>query len=1046
MKTTDCFIVLCLFFAGMALAQEHGKVEIEDGRWTDCPAAGKSPGDVYCHSILYYYAPDLPPETPGKKSGEGVSFDPPVGPVGEGRGKLLFDSDSYPRERATLKDGPTVTAQDGVFRIAFAVSSFDDVMVRITDAGGKSLRELGCGVLGSNAPEPFQKNSLVQSVAWDGKDKDGKAVTGDWRVEVGVGLQPAFEKFLGHDPAQLTPYLKGLSIDRQGRVYAALSNAPRADPAILRFDRDGNYIDMVYPSNPGQLKAMNKKMADVYSHVETIEGHEVPIFEFTRGGTGRGAIYWYEHPKWIPFGISPKTDKGYFLDLIDSNTTPIGTGNTFNVFQVENLDHFWLFPKVAWSPMHIPLWYNCMTFDREGMAYLAYDSNPGIHGYIGGDRKAKGCIVKLNPETGEMVDSFRFLGKKELDRPTYNLGTPYMVTEYYPTDRKVSRYPATDHAHFAYFKDRTKPDGPVLPKIDSDTHFFDVKSIAVDPAGNILVADGIPPRIKMFDKEGRWLGEIGRLPVDGKQREFFDLVSLASGNGATYVLTSFWNGSEADADRIYLLKVKGLVEGNPQVVWARPFGKHSRFIVVDENAPTPLIWIGGGGGPGTLTRIEDRGATASVRHIGGIADGTVVDPWLVAAGEDGKVFVYDYARHQVIATDLEGADWKTVDVDPASPLYEHEERYRWRAWNDAYGRFYDQPPTAMAVDDRHRRLYVFQQTGGDRGGQVYKTDELMQKWVPYTVAKGLQVFDWNLNSQPVRLKTNLKGWQARSAMGTTKGIEWHRPFDQYNIAGVAVHDGKLFAVAPKTDRVWTRDKLKGEVGELGANIEVWDTLTGENLTDQYRGRYQRFVSTGSMTIDSKGNSYFVDLPSVETKLIGGLTFSFPNAAVYWGNRNTKDSYHWYWHVGDKKFPVTHPSELRYVVKFNEKGGSRLKGTEEWALKGAWEAYSCDKCKFTSNLLACDGADRIMVGDVDHAAVKVLDTAGNLIQRIGTYGNAQTLPADGKNTRDLGLNYIWNIAAAGDRLFVVDRVLHRVAVIRMGYREKKQVDVARASSP
>jgi hypothetical protein len=106
-------------------------------------------------------------------------------------------------------------------------------------------------------------------------------------------------------------------------------------------------------------------------------------------------------------------------------------------------------------------------------------------------------------------------------------------------------------------------------------------------------------------------------------------------------------------------------------------------------------------------------------------------------------------------------------------------------------------------------------------------------------------------------------------------------------------------------------------------------------------------------------------------------------------------------------------------------------------------YSCDMCKFTSNLLACDGADRIKVGDVDHAAVRSLDTAGNLIQRVGTCGNAQTLPSDGANAKESGFSYIGNIAASGARLFVVDRVLHRVAGVRVDYREAKLSDAAQA---
>ena len=95
---------------------------------------------------------------------------------------------------------------------------------------------------------------------------------------------------------------------------------------------------------------------------------------------------------------------------------------------------------------------------------------------------------------------------------------------------------------------------------------------------------------------------------------------------------------------------------------------------------------------------------------------------------------------------------------------------------------------------------------------------------------------------------------------------------------------------------------------------------------------------------------------------------------------------------------------------------------------------CGGCDFHANLLACDAADRIFVGDVTHYAVKVLDTAGNLIEQFGAYGNAETVPGEDADADDLGFRNIYSLSAAGDALYVSDKDLRRVAKVRVDYRQ------------
>ncbi|MFO7898662.1 MAG: hypothetical protein R6V58_06340 [Planctomycetota bacterium] len=151
---------------------------------------------------------------------------------------------------------PTVTRNGDRVTIRFKTKAFCDVTVAIEDstmrvAGGpKIIRHLASGVLGPNAPAPFEKNSLEQTLVWDGKDDAGKYVDEVDRlaVRVSLGLKPRFERTLHWSPYRRTsPGNRPLIAPAPEGVYVFEGGG--CDHVRL-FDHEGNYIRTVYPFPP----------------------------------------------------------------------------------------------------------------------------------------------------------------------------------------------------------------------------------------------------------------------------------------------------------------------------------------------------------------------------------------------------------------------------------------------------------------------------------------------------------------------------------------------------------------------------------------------------------------------------------------------------------------------------------------------------------------------------------------------------------------------------------------------------------------------------
>jgi hypothetical protein len=130
--------------------------------------------------------------------------------------------------------------------ISFASKGFCDATIAIENPDGVIIRHLISGVLGPNAPEPFQKNSLSQSIVWDGKDDAGVYIDDKdaLTVRVSLGLRPQFERSLYWSPNKRISNLAPLIEPAPEGVY--VFEGVGVDHLRL-FDHDGKYLRTIYP-------------------------------------------------------------------------------------------------------------------------------------------------------------------------------------------------------------------------------------------------------------------------------------------------------------------------------------------------------------------------------------------------------------------------------------------------------------------------------------------------------------------------------------------------------------------------------------------------------------------------------------------------------------------------------------------------------------------------------------------------------------------------------------------------------------------------------
>lgn len=147
---------------------------------------------------------------------------------------------------------PSVVVEGDRVTVSFETKGYCDVTVAIENAAGKIIRHLASGVLGPNAPPPFQKKSKNQTLIWDGKDDqdvyvDNKA---ELVVRVSLGLKPQFERTLYWSPYKRISEAAPLIAANEEGVFVCEGSGV---DSIRVYDHDGNYVRTLYPFPAAKL-------------------------------------------------------------------------------------------------------------------------------------------------------------------------------------------------------------------------------------------------------------------------------------------------------------------------------------------------------------------------------------------------------------------------------------------------------------------------------------------------------------------------------------------------------------------------------------------------------------------------------------------------------------------------------------------------------------------------------------------------------------------------------------------------------------------------
>ncbi len=925
------------------------------------------------------------------------------------------------QEVFAFAEPPVVRREGDRVTIRFASKGYCDATVAIEDGSGRIVRHLACGVLGEEAPPPFRKRSLVQAIVWDGKDDAGRYLDHKERltVRVSLGLRARLERTLYWHPGKRVHGAGPVICPTKEGVY--VYEGGEAMDHVRLFDHQGGYLRTLYPFGAGTAGKVRGLLRHSFPQDDPgAPGLPVKLnfLQTTLLASGDSAVpVTYKAASRTYESVAGKYPQHFGMGGCAATAMAVGAGRVALAY--------WKTSRFATDGTS-----GGMTLHGPTASFTVVRGGPSWRG--GGQKIPAGATSAAVSPDGKWLYLAGFTWPENWDT-------------------------AGMRRRWLHGVARMRLDGDEPPQVfagslkqgdagTDDRHFRVPACVACDASGRVYVADYMNDRIQVFEPDGTLRRTI-RAPapawiaIDPRRNEICVF---------TWLLGNRFMDERTDRSVPARLTRLGPLE-NPKVLAACElplpnYTPHPRShgvectgyrAALDPWTDPPTIWAAGPPAHG----LPPRYAGAGIRLFA-LAGGKLVLKRDFAA-EAAKA-----VAHLVPATH----NRRRLYVNPATGrVYVGEGQ-----WPDGTGRnkAFDQlleiDPETGAVKVVPLPFNAEDMCFGPGGLAYLRSRCFVGRYDPATWRE--VPWDYGENWPAIGFASGRgRRAEAVSALPVFEGINWHmggmgispRGHLAVSCYGVGEPETRkdekhVFARKPYQPRLYPGRAL----GHYRALVHVWDRRGRLLHEDAIPGLPDCY----GLAIDARDDLYVL---TSGTRVLAGRRYFNDLTGTLMKFRPGRGRI-----VSAGEAPIALPPERRPKrppdVQSALQGPAWVEG-QEWLYGGV--GY-CGKnrgvgCSCFNTRFCLDSFARCFAPEMDRYSVAVLDSAGNVILRIGTYGNADDgLPlvkAGGPpRPRSIGgdevaLFHGAYLAAHTDRrLFVADPGNARVLAVRLDYHRTARV--------
>jgi hypothetical protein len=901
---------------------------------------------------------------------------------------------------------PQVALRGKQYEILFTSKGYCDVTVAIEDASGRIVRHLASGVLGENAPPPLEANSLQQTLIWDGKDDRGRYVDnpGSFVVRVSLGLKPRFERSLFFSPK------KRITRSNRPLVAAAAEGVfvfeGEGVDHLRMFDHQGEYLETIYPFAAGKLGDVKGLETCVFPQ----SGKTLPLKHglvqatlLTSGrNTQQGTLAKYQ------CAASAMAVAGKRIALASDRLNRLDADGTTGGLNLEG-------PATAVMTVYrkqevvVPPRSAALSPDGRWLyltGYMFKPDYPRPHHWLP-------CVTRLDFAAGEKLELFA--GSSKLDE----VGS-------------------------------------------DDAHFKTPTSVACDAQGRVYVADYMNDRIQVFAPDGRLVRTIAvnkpaEIAVHQETGEVYA--------GSWMMLNRFSKPNDVEHPVIERLPAIDAPAASKPVVMPLPLEGHhpqvfmNKFagmqfgLALDSWTDPPTIWLvpGAAGSVSKLAMVRGKMSTSAEEAC-----------IRLLVERDGKLEVkQDFGRE--VAEEV---------VRAKPPIHSRQKLFV----NPTNGRLYVFEGQAGVAKSSLDLLEIDPETGAirpfplpfdaedlafDIDGLIYlRTDNVVGRFLPDSWRE--VPFDYGEERKSVGFSSSRDG--RRTDLIGALVLPAQRPgcFHQGGM-NVSPHGNLVVSCYNHTQPIDRRGEMR-EIQEAAKiaegrkytpqmfpgrvcwnEVHVWDRHGQLLLEDAVAGA----TMMDGIAIDKENCIYLLGTPN---RVLDGKPYFLERAETLIKTRPRQAR------LASGKQGLSLPLEAKPDrppdLQRAPDGPIWIEG-QQWLYGGVgFGGFNSAKggggCACWHARFALDYFGRSFAPEVDHFTVAVLDTAGNLILRVGRYGNVDDgmplVKDDRIASRSIGddetaLFHAAYVATHTDRrLFISDAGNARIVSVKLDYHKTARVKV------